>query len=694
MKIKSLKKDEFRSRIQKLLVLLITFLVVCFFEIAAIAPQKYDLNVGDIAKSDIKAPRETIDEEASEEKLQAEIDKVDKQFTQKGEVKIQAENAIKDFLSAIISENTTQVVDVNEKVKALEEKTSIVLDAESYKLMLQISNDNLTNLQNKIIEIIDNVYEMNIQDGNSDSLEKAKKDAYTQIDALNYSTETLGVVKKIVSTQIKPNFFFDQEKTNEKIKEVEKNTEKIVIKKNQIIAKEGEPITEAQIQILKELGILNQDSSSKEFNSLYIIIALFVLILLFIENYYIAVNHKELYKDLKKLILINMLSIMTLILAIAVNFASPYLIPFACAPILITLLVNSRVSLIINIVNVIMLAPLLEFEPQIMILAIVNTILGATVIKKMQQRNDILYATIFIAIITGILSFTIECILSNNIKEILFDSLFVMVGGLFSGVLAIGILPFLEATFDVVTTLKLLELSNSNSPLLKRLLMEAPGTYHHSMMVANLSEMAADEVGANSVITRIGSYYHDVGKIARPYFFSENQLSKENPHNKINATLSTLIITSHVKDGVELSKEYKLPKVIQDIIMQHHGTSLVKYFYFTVKNNSENPDEVKEEDFRYLGPIPNTKEAGIVMLADSVEAAVRSISEPTKERIEKMVYDIIDDKLKTGQLEECDLTLKDLSKIRRCFLKALNGIYHQRIEYPTDKSKLELRRKI
>lgn len=688
MKIKVFKKEQLKKKIQKGIILLLTFMVIYFFEATAIAPKKYDLNVGDIAKSDIKAPRETIDEKASEEKLKLEIDKVDKQFTQKSEVKTQAENKIKVFFTTLINETNTSTSNIEEKISSIEEKSEIKLSPDNYKVLSQISRENLINLQEKVIEIINDVYEMNIQDGEVESLEKAKKHSGEQIELLNYSSEALLAIKEVVDSQIKPNFFFDQEKTNEKIKEVEKSTEKVVIKKNQIIVKEGEPVTEAQVEILKDLGILNRDTENSSFSFLYIVIAIFVLIILLIQNYYIATNQKDIYKDLKKLILINMLNIMTLILAISVNFASPYLIPFACAPILMTLLINSRVSLIINIVNIIILAPLVEFNPQVLVLAIVNILLGATIIKKMQQRNDILYATIFIAIISAGLSFTTGVILSSNIKEVLLNTLFVLVGGLFSGVLAIGLLPFLEAAFDVVTTLKLLELSNPNSPLLKRLLMEAPGTYHHSVMVANLSELAADEVGASSVVTRIGAYYHDIGKIKRPYFFTENQISKENPHDKINAPLSTLIITSHIKDGLELAKEHNLPKIIQDMIEQHHGTSLVKYFYLKVKNSMENPEDIKEEDYMYQGPIPNTKEAGIIMLADSVEAAVKSINEPTKERIEKMVYDIIDDKLKTGQLEDCDLTLKDLSKIRRCFLKTLNGIYHQRIEYPTDKNKI------
>lgn len=250
-----------------------------------------------------------------------------------------------------------------------------------------------------------------------------------------------------------------------------------------------------------------------------------------------------------------------------------------------------------------------------------------------------------------------------------------------------GLLPFYESIFGVVTNIKLLELSNPNQPLMKRLLMEAPGTYHHSMMVANLAESATEAVGGNAVLSRVGAYYHDIGKIKRPYFFGENQMGKDNPHNKIKEDLSALIILSHTKDGVELAKEHNIPKVLQDIMVQHHGTTLVKYFYYKAKNAADNPEDIKEEDFRYSGPIPNTKESGIIMLADSVEAAVRSISELNKLKIEEMVNNIINDKINTNQLIDCDLTLKDIEIIRQSFLKSLNSIYHQRIEYPTERKR-------
>ena len=211
--------------------------------------------------------------------------------------------------------------------------------------------------------------------------------------------------------------------------------------------------------------------------------------------------------------------------------------------------------------------------------------------------------------------------------------------------------------------------------------MEAPGTYYHSVMVGNLSEAAAEAIGADSLIARVGAYYHDIGKLKRPYFFKENQFGMDNPHDKLNPTLSTLIITNHTKDGLALGEEYELPQEIKDIIVQHHGETVLTFFYYKASKGKDG-ENVKLEDFRYKGPKPQTKEAAIIMLADSSEAAVRSIKNPNKGKIEEMVRNIIKDRLEDGQLEDCNLTLKDLSIIANTFSNVLLGIFHDRIEYP------------
>jgi putative nucleotidyltransferase with HDIG domain len=255
-----------------------------------------------------------------------------------------------------------------------------------------------------------------------------------------------------------------------------------------------------------------------------------------------------------------------------------------------------------------------------------------------------------------------------------------MLNGIVSSFIVLAVLPIFEILFKTVTNVSLLELMDS--PLLNRLKLETPGTYHHSLVVGNLSEAAAEAVGANGLLARIGSYYHDIGKLEKAEYFSENQNISKSKHDTLSPTMSKIIIMNHVKEGMELAKRYRLNPRLVDFIQQHHGNSLVYYFYRRAMENLEEDQEIKEEGFRYPGPKPNTKETAIVLLADSVEAAMRALKEPTPKNIEEVVHKIINNKFIDGQLDECDLTLKDLEKIAGVFTRILSGIYHSRITYP------------
>ena len=254
--------------------------------------------------------------------------------------------------------------------------------------------------------------------------------------------------------------------------------------------------------------------------------------------------------------------------------------------------------------------------------------------------------------------------------------------GIIAAFFCIGTLPLWEAAFGLVTPMKLLEIANPNQPLLKRLLLEAPGSYHHSIIVGNLAESAAEAIGANVLLARAGAYYHDIGKLSRPYFFGENQVGTENPHDSISPELSTRIITAHTRDGLALAREHRLPAPIQDAIVQHHGTTMVSFFYHKKMESAENKDEVDIRDFRYEGPKPQTREAAILMLADSVEAAVRSLNKPTPQKVEELIRGIIKGKMTDGQMTDCPLTLRDMETIVKAFKSTLNGVFHERIEYP------------
>lgn len=693
MKVKQDINIKKRNNIRRILLFVSVFVLSYLLLITAIKPQQYSLEVGDIPRSDIKAPRDTIDERATKEAEDKALEKVDKQYTQKAEVKKQAEdNVILLFekLNTIINNQSAQTAtttSVESNVSELKKIEGIVLSEDEYKELLNIPKEQLSSLQKDILNIIDKTYEKNINEKDDESLNTARDSAVSLVEKLNLADKLKYVLEELVKGQINPNCFYDEEKTQELIDETRKSVAKVVIKQNQIIVKEGVPVTQNQLDIISDLGMLDDGKNTSIYLYVYIVLAMFVGIIMFLQYNYIDRNYSEIFKNTKKITLISVINLMTLVFARTIGLVSPFLIPFACAPILLTLLINYKISIVISILNVIVISIATGFDAQVMMLGVISSILGATLLKKMQQRNELLYSTIYLSIVGVIITVSTGILISSNLREVLIKSGITFIGGVLSGIFALGILPFLEGTFNEVTTLKLLELSNPNHPLLKKLLMEAPGTYHHSMLVANLAEMASEEVGANSVIVRIGSYYHDVGKTERPYFFGENQMGGENPHNHMTPNLSAKIIISHVKDGIELARKHNLPKVIQDIIGEHHGTTLVKYFYYTMKNNSENPEAVKEEDYRYPGPIPNSKEAGIIMLADSVEAAVRSIKEPSEDKIKEMINNIISDKLSCGQLNDCNLTIKDIEKIKKCFLTALNGIYHHRIEYPKEKIK-------
>lgn len=682
-----LKKDKKNDNkgYKRVLIYIIVFLVTYIMLLTTISPKKHNLSVGDIATVDIKAPIDTVDEIATKEKIEEAIAKAkeDKQYTVKSEVKTQAIDNINKLFNKLATE-ISSTKDAKEKLTEIKKIDAFRLTDEEYNILLSIDASKISDIQNKTLQALEKAYKNNIGENDYEALQNARDLASEELISYNLDRNLEDTLISILYSQIKANFFIDTEKMEENIKEAQKNVQKEIIKKNQIIVKEGEPVTERQIEILNELGLLNS-GLTKSYLSSFIALAILVAVILYLEYSYISRERADIFKSDKFIILISSINVITLMLSLSLNIISPYLIPIACGAMVMTILIEYKVSLIVNLLNLVFVSIIVGFNPSIIILFAVAIVLGSTAVKKVQQRNDIIYATLYIAVIASILTLTVGMISSSNLKENLIQTGFTIISVMIAGILSVGLLPFYESIFDVVTNIKLLELSNPNQPLMRKLLMEAPGTYHHSMMVANLAEAATEVVGGNPVIARVGAYYHDIGKTKRPYFFGENQIGKENPHDRITPNLSTLIILSHTKDGIEMAKEHKIPKIIQDIIVQHHGTTLVKYFYYKVKNSAENPDDVKEEDFRYTGPIPDTKESGILMLADSVEASVRSIPEPTKDKIENMVNNIINDKINSNQLINCDLTLKDIELIRQSFLKTLDGIYHHRIEYPTEK---------
>lgn len=417
----------------------------------------------------------------------------------------------------------------------------------------------------------------------------------------------------------------------------------------------------------------------------YVGLALFIL---FIQSLFVGFLKQfwnSFLSNHRQLTLMATLSIATVLFNTLSYSFSPYFTLLPAFAMLMRIFTNFQISLILSLIITISTYVLNSTNVNVLSVNLFSVILSIFSLTKIQQRSDLARAGIIVSFINILFIISLKLITNNiNTNIMLTDVAWGGASGIFSAILAIGSLPYLESAFGLVTSFKLFELVNPNQPLLKQLMIKAPGTYQHSLVVGNLAEAAAEAVNADPLLTRVGAMYHDIGKMVRPYFFIENQLGIENQHSKISPRLSALVITAHVKEGLELAKEYKLPGMISEFIPMHHGTSLIAYFFHQAKQ-TENPETVMEEHFRYPGPKPQTKETAILMLADATEAAVRAISKPTVEQIQKTIGKIIKARIDDGQLSEAPLTLVDLEKISVEFLRILQSLYHSRIEYPSEK---------
>ena len=578
------------------------------------------------------------------------------------------------------------------KVSELKSKSSIEMsDADWYDLTTY-SREDFNNLNHDSLAILSQVM-VNSGGVAEENLAQAKNAILAEINN-NYTATKLDVLEELFNDiPYYATLKVDTEATETAKAKILATVTPVyrTILKGEMIVSKGQVITEEQYDILYLMGYADEVNISKIAGSLAIIL----LVLLGITIIYMRTFCKDKYRDLgyMQILMLTVLVLIILdelILSVTVSPSADisaqigFLLPSAMGTMLVATLFNPNMAVFFNGIFAIF-AGILTGDVQFVLLSLISGIVGAIGIIRLTERSDLYKTALYIALI-NVIAIGAWGILNRTIWDVIWvGMLFGILNGVFSAVLTLGLLPLIESMFGVTTSIKLLELSNPNQPLLKKLMLEAPGTYHHSVMVGNLGEAAAEAVGADGLIVRVGAYYHDIGKIKRPYFFTENQFNGENPHDKISPTLSALIITSHVKDGVEMATEAKLPPMIIDMIAQHHGNSLISYFYQKAKETDE---EVREEDYRYEQPKPQTKEAAILMMADTVEAAVRSKTGATPGQIEGFIRTLIKGKLNDGQFDECDLTFKDLDKIAETFGRVINGIYHKRIEYPAEKTML------
>lgn len=528
-------------------------------------------------------------------------------------------------------------------------------------------------------------------------------DISENIDKLGFPAEGQEFIKLAAKSSLRPTMVFDEKATEAARNEAMQAVQPVqkTIKAGEVIVRQGNRVTEEQISTLTQLGMQRAQSDNQALTG----IAVLIIITLGLVMMYIRRYNPRIYENNSQLFMIGIIFIMILLITKILmlieitgrpdlNAMMVYLAPAAAASMLIGILLEQRLAYLISVILAGYIG-LLGGGSQLnaSIVSFAGGFVGVFLASSLNQTSDLARAAVGITMADLVAILALSMLDGSlNLDMLAAAASISLINGLLSTILMFGSLPLFEAVFSVTSTIKLMELANPNNELLKRLLLEAPGTYHHSLMVGNLAEATAGAIGANSLLVRAGAYYHDIGKLIRPEYYVENQRGAGNPHDRIAPALSALIITSHTREGAELAQQYRLPDSIIDFILEHHGTSVPFYFYNKAVQE-EGEEYVDKDSFRYEGPKPHSKELALVMLADSVEAAVRSMNDPSLEAIKDRVHAIIETHLNDHQLEDCDLTFKDLNTIERSFLTVLEGIYHKRIEYPENLAReLSLRR--
>ena len=673
----------------------VAFCIVLMFIVGmSTVPDQHHAQVGQPSPVDFDAPRSInfISQLETSIRKQEAADSVEPIYRNDESVLQELQESIDGYFSTIRNVRNyeiTEEMDPEEidKVEKLKTQLELGLEDEIYNHLLTMSEAQLERIHNEASQIVGQYMQRVLPE----AVEPTKQSilgAITLLDIDNSSRIFLSML--IENMEFRGNWIYDpittsglREAAIEGVEPVE-----VHLARNERIVGQGVILTEEHIERLEAVGLLTTTNPAVPlFGVMLLVLIGFGLVIMYLYQYRPNILQKEQLLILLGLLVISTLLISNAVTAINIGMGAEYstliayAVPVAAGAMLIAILFDGKFAMFITTLIAILIGVMNNLELQFALVAFAGGLAGIYSVSQLSQRSDLMKASIYIigANITTILA--LGLILDYSLSMLSIALMLGVINGILSSVLTIGTLPFWETVFRATTSVKLLELSNPNQPLLRRLLLEAPGTYHHSVVVGNMAETAADAVGANALLARVGANYHDIGKVKRPYFFIENQFANENPHDKLAPTLSTLIITSHLKDGIELAKEHGLSDNIIDIISQHHGNSLVSFFYH--KANEGNTGEIfPENNFRYDSPKPKTKEAAIVMLADSIEAGVRSIQKPTPNKIEAFVRKIIKEKLEDGQLEECDLTFRELDTISQSFVKILTGIFHSRIEYP------------
>ena len=670
----------------------------------AIAPERYDLKVGSIAFKTITASKDVVDEATTARRREEAAKQVEPSYHPKDGVTDTVMNDLRSVfeeLRRVQQYGQTLLSGTPEEQEgaspasrrytqgeldyARDMLTTITLADYQVATLLQTPADELEQAYNDVSAAVRNTMNTTVREG------QINESITNILQIVGFKTDTSllqNVISPVLRRVIQPNMVIDQESTAIAQENARKAVEPVMYNQGQNIVVAGERVSANQLEMLRTLGLLDDNSVDVP---MYLGAALLIVAVILLTLVLLALMNNSLMHDYRKMVVFMLILNLTLaicIIVVKVMKVNVYLSPVVLGALLLTGLLGPLAGIAGNLALSVIVSALSaggnnEYGA-IMIHLLLSNVVGGTVavmaLRGKSHRAQALLCGIYAALVNMAVMIAVGLMTNNDLIAVFGNALWSMGGALIGALLCMGFQPLFEIVFNLATPSKLMELANPNQPLLRRLLLEAPGTYHHSIIVANLSEAAAEAIGANPLLARVGSYFHDVGKLKRPLYFKENQMG-DNPHDHTDPYVSSAIVTAHARDGLMMAQKYRLPMEIEKIIMEHHGDTPVMYFYHKALQQAGG-NSVDITDFRYDGTRPTMKESAIVMLADTIEAAVRSMPDPTPQRIEEFIEQLVRGKLEDGQLSDSPLTLRDIDKICEAFTTVLIGVFHERIEYP------------
>ena len=673
----------------------ITFSLILLLFFLICVPKKYDLSVGSISHDTINATKDIVDEVSTQEKKNAAAALVEPTYRFQQGVKEEVLTALSSLFDELRTIQqyglTLRTEESSRPVSFSEEEIAYAIGLQNHLQMnrnqivtlLRADTAQFDDMVSTVSTAVENTMNQTVREG---QINQAVQNILQIVGFRVDISFVQNILPTVLRSCIKPNMIIDQEATDEARAKAMDAVDPIVFLQGQNIIREGDRITGSQIAMLRQLGLLNDNHYDYSSYGGSVIAVFLSMVVLFIMLHLLMPGILTNVRQMAVVLLILLLSIA--LAALSNLLPSLYIVPVALCAALATMLIGYWAGISLTVTLSVLLAALVAGNNRssfydtvlITVMTLSEGMFTIWFLKGHPQRTRVLLSGFISSVIGVAIVYGFKLLTSVETLDPISVSGWAVGGGILSGALAIGLQPVFEIAFRLATPTRLIELTNPGQPLMKRLMIEAPGTYHHSIVVANLAESAASRIKTNSFLARAGAYYHDIGKLKRPMYFKENQMG-DNPHEHTDPYVSAAILISHTKDGVQLAQKEHVPPEIQSIILQHHGVTPVMYFYHKALQLS-NGQQVDINEFRYAGPKPDTKEAAIVMLADTIEAAVRSLKNPTPKAIDQFIERLVRGKLEDGQLSESPLSLRDIDDICEAFSDILKGVYHERIEYP------------